>query len=73
MPRTADVAKEQDKFTLEPAKYIRRYEGVGRTGTPFAAEVLRERFLGPEIFFTPEMYSHAAGGRVGPCMCLLPV
>ena len=62
---TADVAKEQDKFALEPAKYSRRYEGVGRAGTPFSAEVLRERFLGPEIFFAPERYSHAAGGRVG--------
>ena len=58
----ADPAKEADKVTADPAKYTRRYEGVGRTGTPFAVDVLRERFLGPELFFQPQLY---AGGHSG--------
>ena len=35
---------------------------MGRTGSPFAVDVLRERFLGPEIFFQPQLY---AGGHSG--------
>lgn len=58
----ADPAKESDKLAADPAKYTRRYEGVGRTGTPFAVDVLRERFLGPELFFQPQLY---AGGHSG--------
>lgn len=58
----ADPAKEADKVAGEPAKYTRRFEGVGRTGAPYAVDVLRERFLGPEIFFSPHLY---AGGHSG--------
>jgi len=49
----------------DPAKYTRRFEGVGRTGTPFAVDVLRERFLGPELFFAPQMYAGGHGGALG--------
>lgn len=53
----ADPAKEAEKVGADSGKYTRRYEGVSRTGTPFAVDVLRERFLGPEIFFSPHTYS----------------
>jgi actin-related protein 3 len=53
----ADPAKEAEKLGADPAKYTRRFEGVGRTGTPFAVDVLRERFLGPELFFQPQLYT----------------
>lgn len=46
----------------DPARYSRRYEGVSRTGAPWAVDVLRERFLGPEIFFNPRLYSRNSGG-----------
>lgn len=51
-------------MAAEPARYTRRYEGVGRGGTPWAADVLAERFLGPELFFKPSLY---AGNHTGQC------
>ena len=64
-PLNADPAKEADKAAADPAKYTRRFEGVGRTGTPFAVDVLRERFLGPELFFQPQMYAGGHSGALG--------
>lgn len=46
-----------------PGKYSKRYEGISRTGTPFAVDVLRERFLGPEIFFSPHTNSGSGDDR----------
>ena len=53
----ADPAKEAEKMGTDPGRHTRWFEGVSRTGTPFAVDVLRERFLGPEIFFSPDTYS----------------
>ncbi|GAB4819485.1 hypothetical protein N2152v2_006531 [Parachlorella kessleri] len=54
----ADMVKEFAKYDESPAKYLRQYEGAHcRTGQPFVVDVGYERFLGPEIFFNPEIYS----------------
>lgn len=55
-PPPTDPAKEGAKMDAEAAKYTRRYEGVSRAGTPFAVDVLRERYLGPELLFAPDTY-----------------
>jgi len=53
-----DVAKEFAKYDQEPSKWIKTYEGFESvTKKPFTADVGYERFLGPEIFFNPEIAS----------------
>jgi actin-related protein 3 len=53
-----DLAKEFAKYDSDPAKYFRTYEGQHkRTKQPWVADVGYERFLGPEIFFNPEIFS----------------
>ena len=64
-PLPTDPTKERAKVLADPARYTRRYEGVGRAGTPFAVEVAAERFLGPEIFFAPHLYRGAEPGQGG--------
>lgn len=50
-----DIAKEFAKYDADPAKWIKKYEGVNSvTKQPFTVDVGYERFLGPEIFFHPE-------------------
>ncbi len=52
------LAKEFAKHDREPDKYLRTVSGVrGSTNTPWSATVGYERFLAPEIFFQPEIYS----------------
>jgi hypothetical protein len=53
----ADPSKEAAKFASDPGRYTRRFEGVSRTGAPFSLDVLHERYLAPEIFFSAEAYS----------------
>lgn len=51
-----DIVKEYQKYDTEPEKWIRQYEGVEAvTKKPYVADVGYERFLGPEIFFNPEI------------------
>lgn len=51
-----DISKEFAKYDSDPSKF-RKYEGVNSiTKQPFAVDVGYERFLGPEIFFHPEVY-----------------
>jgi len=53
-----DLVKEYKKYDTEADKYIKKYTGVdGTTQKSFTFEVGYERFLGPEIFFNPEIYS----------------
>eukprot|EP00499_Haloplacidia_sp_CaronLabIsolate_P008828 CAMPEP_0196781934 /NCGR_PEP_ID=MMETSP1104-20130614/10446_1 /TAXON_ID=33652 /ORGANISM="Cafeteria sp., Strain Caron Lab Isolate" /LENGTH=413 /DNA_ID=CAMNT_0042152165 /DNA_START=21 /DNA_END=1262 /DNA_ORIENTATION=+ len=53
-----DIVKEFAKYDTEPAKYFKTWEGVhGVTKKPWRCEVGYERFLGPEIFFNPEIFS----------------
>jgi len=53
-----DIAKEFAKYDKEPSKWIQKFNGVqARTKTPWVCDVAYERFLAPEIFFSPEIYS----------------
>jgi len=53
-----DMVKEYAKYDKEPEKCLKRYDGVESVSKkPFACDVGYERFLGPEIFFNPEICS----------------
>jgi len=52
-----DIVKEFSKYDQEPAKWIKEFEGKNSiTQQPFTVDVGYERFLGPEIFFHPEVF-----------------
>mmetsp|Transcript_41239 Transcript_41239/g.78788 ORF Transcript_41239/g.78788 Transcript_41239/m.78788 type:complete len:421 (-) Transcript_41239:212-1474(-) len=54
----SDIVKEYGKYDTEPDKYLRKLSGVHqRTSQPWQCDVAYERFLGPEVFFQPEIYS----------------
>lgn len=51
-----DIAKEFAKYDSDPSKWLKKYESVNAiTKQPFNVDVGYERFLGPEIFFHPEV------------------
>jgi len=53
-----DIVKEYAKYDSEQSKWIRQYDGIHSiTKKPFTCDVGYERFLGPEIFFNPEIFS----------------
>merc|ERR1711916_380180 len=53
-----DIVKEYKKYDKTPAKYFRRYDGThSKTKQPWTCDIGFERFLGPEIFFNPEIFS----------------
>ncbi|KZV47536.1 actin-related protein 3-like [Dorcoceras hygrometricum] len=55
---SSDIVKEFNKHDKEPAKYIKQWRGTKpKTGAPYSCDIGYERFLGPEIFFNPEIYS----------------
>ncbi|KFK43582.1 hypothetical protein AALP_AA1G145000 [Arabis alpina] len=55
---SSDIVKEFNKHDKEPAKFIKQWKGVKpKTGAPYTCDVGYERFLGPEVFFNPEIYS----------------
>ncbi|KAJ3681176.1 hypothetical protein LUZ60_015665 [Juncus effusus] len=52
-----DIVKEFERHDRKPDKYIKQWSGKKpRTGVPYSIDVGYERFLGPEIFFNPEIY-----------------
>ncbi|KAK8310417.1 hypothetical protein V6Z12_D02G185200 [Gossypium hirsutum] len=54
----SDVVKEFNKHDKEPGKYIKHWRGFRpKTGAPYSCDIGYERFLGPEVFFSPEIYS----------------
>ena len=54
----SDIAKEFAKHEAHPKKFVQSYSGVNpRTGAQFSVDIGYERFLGPEVFFNPQMYS----------------
>ncbi|KAJ6988851.1 actin-related protein 3 [Populus alba x Populus x berolinensis] len=54
----SDIVKEFNKHDKEPAKYIKHWRGIKpKTGAPYSCDIGYERFLGPEVFFNPEIYS----------------
>ena len=45
------------RYDEKPEKYIRSYTGKTKQGKAWSCDVGYERFLGPEIFFNPEIFS----------------
>ncbi|KAE8687956.1 Actin-related protein 3 [Hibiscus syriacus] len=55
---SSDIVKEFTKHDKEPAKYIKQWRGIRlKTGAPYTCDVGYERFLGPEVLFSPEIYT----------------
>ncbi|KAJ9105010.1 Actin- protein 3 [Naganishia adeliensis] len=53
-----DIVKEIRKYDADPYKYFARYAGEHSvTGRKYDIDIGYERFLAPEIFFNPEIYS----------------
>jgi len=53
-----DMAKEFQKYDQAADKWIKKHTAIETvTKKPFTCDVGYERFLGPEIFFNPEIYS----------------
>ena len=51
-----DIVKEFTKYDTEPSKWIKVHESKNAvTKQSFTVDVGYERFLGPEIFFHPEV------------------
>ncbi|KAK8636735.1 hypothetical protein V6N13_124473 [Hibiscus sabdariffa] len=54
----SDIVKEFNKHDKEPSKYIKQWRGIRpKSGTPYSCDIGYERFLGPEVLFSPEIYS----------------
>lgn len=50
--------QEFGKHDAQPEKYIKQYVSSNpKTGQSFVCDVGYERFLGPEIFFQPDLHS----------------
>ncbi|KAF8339760.1 actin family [Cantharellus anzutake] len=53
-----DIVKEFRKYDADPYRYFQRYDGEHSvTGRKYSIDIGYERFLAPEIFFNPEIYS----------------
>lgn len=53
-----DIVKEYERYDKEGDKYFKVYEGHDPVANkPYKVDVGYERFLVPEIFFSPEIYS----------------
>lgn len=51
-----DIAKEFAKYDQDPSKWMKKFQGVNAISKQkFEVDVGYERFLGPEIFFHPEV------------------
>eukprot|EP01129_Flabellula_baltica_P014682 TRINITY_DN70_c0_g1_i2.p1 TRINITY_DN70_c0_g1~~TRINITY_DN70_c0_g1_i2.p1 ORF type:complete len:418 (+),score=120.46 TRINITY_DN70_c0_g1_i2:17-1270(+) len=53
-----DLVKEYKKYETDPEKWFKQYHGHNPSrNQDFTVDVGYERFLGPEIFFNPEIFS----------------
>jgi len=53
-----DIVKEFLKYDQEPSKWFKQHNFTNSvTKKPYGVDVGYERFLGPEIFFNPEIFS----------------
>jgi len=50
-----DMAKEFRKYDDDPVKWTKKVNGETKRGAAWECDVAYERFLGPEIFFNPEI------------------
>ena len=65
-----DIAKEFAKYEASPSKWIKLYEGLNSvTREKFNVDVGHERFLGPEIFFHPEVSDNIRIGDMYRAAC----
>ena len=67
-----DIVKEFAKYDVDPRKWIKQYTGINAINQKkFIIDVGYERFLGPEIFFHPEVRC-LSGLRVSVHRAMLP-
>lgn len=53
-----DMVKEFGKYDDNPNKYLKKFQGVNpRNKKAWKCDIGYERFLGPEIFFNPEIFN----------------
>ena len=65
--------QEFSKHDEQPSKYIKTYTGHNpKAGQDFSCDVAYERFLGPELFFQPEIYSSDYTVPL-PQVCIAPL
>lgn len=56
-----DLVKEFNKYDTDGSKWIKQYTGINAISKKeFTIDVGYERFLGPEIFFHPEVCTTGA-------------
>lgn len=68
-----DIVKEFAKYDMDPRKWIKQYTGINAINQKkFIIDVGYERFLGPEIFFHPEVRSVSECTEYGACGAMLP-
>ena len=54
----ADIADEFNKYDDNPEKYLTHHSDVTKKdGTPYSFDVGYEKFIGPELFFNPSIFS----------------
>ena len=65
------LLQEFSKHDEQPDKYLKTYTWHNpKTGQDFTCDVAYERFLGPELYFSPEIYSSDYTTPL-PQVCLL--
>ena len=65
-----NIAKEFSRYDSQPEKYIKQYTGTNAiTKKDFTVDVGYERFLGPEIFFHPEVKKNIIKSFHFPSSC----
>jgi actin-related protein 3 len=70
---SSDMAKEFAKHDADPGKYVKMVGGYDkRSGKTWGVEAGYERFLGPEVFFNPEILGDAGKGSAGSYFKPLP-
>ena len=52
-----DMAKEFNKHHTQPGKYCKVLQGTTTKGKEYSLDLGYERFLAPEMFFNPEIYT----------------
>eukprot|EP00298_Acanthocystis_sp_HF-20_P014734 c20890_g3_i2.p1 GENE.c20890_g3_i2~~c20890_g3_i2.p1 ORF type:complete len:413 (+),score=131.01 c20890_g3_i2:89-1327(+) len=53
-----NIVKEFEKYDSNPSEWIKQYTDIhNKTKQPWSCDVGYERFLGPELFFSPEIFS----------------
>lgn len=68
-----DLVKEFNKYDTDGSKWIKQYTGINAISKKeFTIDVGYERFLGPEIFFHPEVGLSITDEDSGVFVCVCP-